>query len=404
MFIVDALDFQYFALIVPSSLLLLALVLWMCGRALPSQRFLLWVAAGFMLLSLSLTTQILFPSQQLDLLAPLLTAGYMAGAFCQAYGMALRCGAVYPWRLAMGLSGMAVVASMYWSWVEHHWWWGPMVSSVAIATLYLFALPAVLRHPSLGRLLERLLKVAYFAFVVYASMRVALVASIVGRDGVAGLLIVESPYWAHLVVVAFFISMVFMLVALACAIQDLLHRILQERNIDPLTKVLNRRAFFEEATRSLSHKTSGPWSIIACDLDYFKEINDQWGHHVGDKVLAQVAASLVSQVRTNDLVARFGGEEFCILLNGTPLEEAYQVAQRIRADLAKQHFGLSERAITVTSSFGLASIHGLSDLEAGLRRADQFLFAAKRMGRDRICVDPAALLLQPAAVATTALP
>ncbi|MFO0927187.1 MAG: diguanylate cyclase [Gemmataceae bacterium] len=152
---------------------------------------------------------------------------------------------------------------------------------------------------------------------------------------------------------------------------------------DPLTSCLNRRAFFQEFELhwAASKQGSGPLSCIMTDVDHFKSINDRFGHSVGDQVLQHVAATLRSMVRKRDLVCRYGGEEFCILLPGIDLEDALQVAERIRAALAGAPCG----QVQVTVSLGVSAVRlGAGQPSELLDQADKALYCAKHGGRNRV--------------------
>ena len=121
------------------------------------------------------------------------------------------------------------------------------------------------------------------------------------------------------------------------------------------------------------------------DLDNFKSINDNYGHAAGDMVLASVAAILKQSVRDVDFVARFGGEEFVVVLVETSLDAALEIAERLRSDLEVPHFGVSSQLITVTVSLGVTHSHEDDDgAEAVLARADHALYKAKRAGRNQV--------------------
>ncbi|HUG25246.1 sensor domain-containing diguanylate cyclase [Piscinibacter sp.] len=158
---------------------------------------------------------------------------------------------------------------------------------------------------------------------------------------------------------------------------------------DPLTGCLNRRAFFDLAERAIYQaRTRGtPTSCLMVDIDHFKQFNDRHGHAVGDQVIKAVAAMLSNGVRGTDLVCRYGGEEFCVLV--TPLDSngALLLAQRLRADIeasAALHVGTVPE-LRITASVGVA--HFATDidrLETLVDRADQALYQSKRAGRNRV--------------------
>jgi diguanylate cyclase (GGDEF)-like protein/PAS domain S-box-containing protein len=155
---------------------------------------------------------------------------------------------------------------------------------------------------------------------------------------------------------------------------------------DPLTGVGNRRRLDEALRTEISrmHRYDGRLSAVMTDLDHFKRINDRHGHQVGDQVLQEFARLLQSHCRDIDLVARFGGEEFVILMPEVGLDEARACAERMRATLAQAT--IPPLAEPVTASFGVAELAPGEDGEALLRRADEALYAGKAAGRDRVTV------------------
>jgi diguanylate cyclase (GGDEF)-like protein len=164
-----------------------------------------------------------------------------------------------------------------------------------------------------------------------------------------------------------------------------------ERNAqtDALTGLGNRlwmRTMFErEVTRTLhSHKTL---CLMMVDVDNFKTFNDQYGHIAGDSVLVAVAAALREYLRPTDLIARFGGDEFAVLLPDLQIDQARQTAERIRQQIA----GLSppSLATAVTVSIGLADRTDNDDVATLVQRADAAMYDAKEAGRNRVAVAPA---------------
>jgi diguanylate cyclase (GGDEF)-like protein len=156
-------------------------------------------------------------------------------------------------------------------------------------------------------------------------------------------------------------------------------------NIDPLTGVAIRR-YFERALRSVAAH-SVPFSVIMLDLDLFKEINDVYGHRVGDLVLKDLAQVLTGTLRVLDVAARYGGEEFVILLPNASAQEAVAVAERIRRALQTRRLQIGEEQIEYRASFGVAASTDLDDATDPMEtvwKADAALLAAKRAGRNRV--------------------
>lgn len=156
---------------------------------------------------------------------------------------------------------------------------------------------------------------------------------------------------------------------------------------DTLTGLANRRAFDEAATREIRRalRYNEPLALIMADIDRFKSINDTHGHHAGDRVLMSFAHTLQGSVREVDLVGRWGGEEFVILMPGTDIIEATQAAERMRQAVAAAPAHCEDLSCSYTASFGVAAFSTAApSLDALLGRADLALYRAKESGRDRV--------------------
>ena len=152
---------------------------------------------------------------------------------------------------------------------------------------------------------------------------------------------------------------------------------------DSLTSCLNRRTFFDLfATHWDEAKAKGtPLSAMMIDIDFFKNVNDQHGHAAGDEVLRQTGALLSSMAREEDVVCRYGGEEFSILMPGLDVAEAEWFAERIRAEMSQLKF----QEFSITASLGVSEINlGAADPQDLLNQADQCLYVAKRQGRNQV--------------------
>jgi diguanylate cyclase (GGDEF)-like protein len=187
--------------------------------------------------------------------------------------------------------------------------------------------------------------------------------------------------------------------------RSLLHSQLKaQARTDPKTGVLNAGAWQGEADLAVdrARRRREPLAVLLADVDHFKKVNDTYGHLTGDAVLQTLAAEMRQQVRESDLVGRFGGEEFVILLNDTTAEEACRVAERIRRGAGVVKVLTKDTIVGVTVSIGVAVLdnsgadrngsHG-GDLSELLNAADMALYRAKHTGRDRVCLsDPADVL------------
>lgn len=149
----------------------------------------------------------------------------------------------------------------------------------------------------------------------------------------------------------------------------------------------NRRALERRLNDEISRcaRYGGTFSLIMCDIDSFKRINDRYSHDVGDEVLTEVGAILRRRVRDVDVPARIGGEEFLVLLPATPLPEAVALAEQIRYRIETYPWQNVRRGLRVTASLGVADHDASHDRATIMREADAQLYRAKRTGKNRVC-------------------
>jgi diguanylate cyclase (GGDEF)-like protein len=153
---------------------------------------------------------------------------------------------------------------------------------------------------------------------------------------------------------------------------------------DFLTDVLNRRAFFENAQELCARaEIGGVLSIIMLDIDYFKRINDSYGHSAGDEALRAIAREIFKE---GTIVGRLGGEEFAMLLEGAPLSKAAEIAEILRLRLQELEIPIGQQTISLTCSFGVSQWQVDDTIDVLLRRADVALYQAKTNGRNRVVV------------------
>ena len=154
--------------------------------------------------------------------------------------------------------------------------------------------------------------------------------------------------------------------------------------LDPLTELWNRRRLylFIDKVIELSKRSSDPFSLILLDIDHFKQYNDTNGHNAGDNILIKISEILLDCSREQDLVVRYGGEEFMVVLPNTNIRQAEVIAERILTNVRKN--------TSVTISAGLAQYTGQTNFDQLVHQADVSLYAAKNSGRDRFVVAAAA--------------
>jgi diguanylate cyclase len=176
--------------------------------------------------------------------------------------------------------------------------------------------------------------------------------------------------------------LVFMSVLYLWQIQGVEKQLRAMATTDPLTQLNNRRALLDviQHEERRLHRGRQTLSFVMADIDHFKQINDNLGHEVGDQVLRKVSQALAAGVRDVDHLARWGGEEFLVVLPDTDEVEATQVAERLRQAVGS--VSLKDRAVSMT--FGVSEVRGDESAEQAISRADAAMYEGKRTGRNRV--------------------
>lgn len=167
----------------------------------------------------------------------------------------------------------------------------------------------------------------------------------------------------------------------------LFHNVQQNALRDNLTGLLTHRAFDDQMEKAIleASRFNQPLSLILADIDHFKSVNDTYGHQAGDVVLQGFAHVMDRNTRPVDIIGRYGGEEFVILLLQTSHADAIQIAEKIRRDMAEQAFEANGRVLTITGSFGVATFpEDATSQQQLFRQADQRLYKAKSGGRNQV--------------------
>lgn len=158
-------------------------------------------------------------------------------------------------------------------------------------------------------------------------------------------------------------------------------------HIDPLTQILNRGAFMARAQEQLERckQFETSLAVVLCDVDHFKQKNDNYGHLAGDKILIELAGLLTKQMRSGDLLGRYGGEEFILMFPETSSTEALACSERFRHAVSEHRFEFQGQTIPVTLSAGICCCTGeFAELTAMIQAADNALYKAKKTGRNRV--------------------
>lgn len=157
---------------------------------------------------------------------------------------------------------------------------------------------------------------------------------------------------------------------------------------DTLTNIYNRRFIEDRLPVDIlkSNSANTTISVVMCDIDFFKKVNDTYGHLAGDEVLKVFASILQENIRKSDWVARYGGEEFLIVLNGADKNKAVEIAERIRQKVESTAIKYNDLEIKITSSFGIYEVSGENNYLDVIEKADKNLYIAKNTGRNKVVV------------------
>lgn len=183
------------------------------------------------------------------------------------------------------------------------------------------------------------------------------------------------------------ISHVFITMQDVTAVAAYEKKLLELNNKDPLTEIFNRRHLRSRLNEEFGkyQRYATPFSLIMFDIDFFKPINDSFGHQCGDYILRAFAALLTSAIRSTDILARYGGEEFCCLLPETKIKPASELAERIRKKTEDSIFTFGKTEIKMTVSGGVSEMQkDIATVDSMLEKADKALYKAKETGRNKI--------------------
>lgn len=258
-----------------------------------------------------------------------------------------------------------------------------VLGSTVYAGLCLLAVAEFHRHGGMATMTSRYMMLVFSVFAAAMVMRIAVnVLFPSGNDLFTGGPMEQMTFYNG-IVQAILIALGYIILTTERLQQELR----AQAALDPLTGIFNRRAFFEAAAGRVAEavRARQPVSVLAVDLDHFKRINDGYGHSVGDRVLRHFVRTARRELREQDTMARFGGEEFVALLPRVGVSEAESVAERLARRFAETPLLVDARPVEATVSVGVAELDaGGERLEGLLKRADDALYRAKCRGRNQV--------------------
>ncbi|MFG1429805.1 GGDEF domain-containing protein [Xanthobacter sp. V2C-8] len=389
--------YLYTGPIVAFFLSALYLGIWLHRR---ERAYILLLSLAFFCFMVAALSQMLFIPRDSGLNAVVSTAVYTLCIYLLVKGIGLRFGGPGRERLTAALSVAVVGLSIYFFYVEPSLLARIYVQNFGYGIIVVAAALRV-RARAERSVLDRAFFWVLLLFGLHFFVRTVLTAPIAGELARYDQLIAagadpvqmrrgfaDSAFWQVLNFSVFIAGLLIALMLFLAVALDLIEDFRRESGVDTLTGLLNRRGFLLEAGPVWADAEMRPLSVAYGDLDHFKAINDSFGHAAGDRVLRQFAELLSSELRHRDVAARFGGEEFVLLLPRAEGAKALAIADRVRRAVRDMVIEDLSDGRAVTVSFGVAEVGPTETLAEAIHRADRMLYAAKRAGRDRSLLAP----------------
>ena len=365
---------------IPSALLLLFAVTFFCVWLIERQRrHLMLFALSFLSFAVATFVQLALWPSDIGYNSVVTSVLYSAGPLLLVEGVLARSGKSMPLvEHAVWFAGI-VGALYYFYYVDNDLQVRVYVLNLGMAFIFLSGVWKI-RRLVRGGMLDRAVFWLLLGLATTFILRTLLTGGSVPKDNIPEFFESEFWIWAQFTMSVLGVAMGLGLLVVACA--DVIVALKAERDSDPLTGLLNRRGLQGKASRLLALGRRKQLSIVACDIDRFKTINDRFGHATGDMVLASFASIVRRKLRAGDVAARTGGEEFIMVLNNS-VDDAFSLTERLRREIAGARFASLPADFVVTCSFGIVEFHRGEGLWDAIGRADKILYAAKRAGRNR---------------------
>lgn len=307
---------------------------------------------------------------------------FMSAGLLLSAGVLERIGRPVPWPLLGGIAATGLGVFCWFLFVDPDLTWRVYAINFAFGAMCFAVVDGMRRAPDKSAVEHALMVFLVLTGISFFVRTVGLVWIEGGYETYDGFY--TSIYWMTTAVFHAVFSVLVAVCLVTAIALDIFGKLRTESLSDALSGVLNRRGFEEGSDRLLSEAaTSGlPVTLVLCDLDHFKDINDTHGHAAGDHVITAFGEQLASAAGATGIVGRIGGEEFAVMLPGAGLSSARLFAEGLRVSFAASSFTSGEASFNVTASFGIAALAPGDSLSSLLVRADQALYQAKSSGRD----------------------
>ena len=374
------LDFNFYSLVIPLLIIGLGLGTMIYYHFQRSVNYLQIYAIALIFLGLSIFLHTSLSPASVIAWMPLIHGLYYIACALHTYSIYQRLQIPTHQRRLFILCGFGVLGSTLLSWWYNDQtlrliWLGGITTAIYLHRPVMF----VLYRSKL--IIDQQIKWLTIIIAVIAFIRAILLSFIVDQSY---LISAYDIIWGSTQLFLILIDLIFWGLFIRSSMMEVIEKLHHERDIDPLTGLLNRRAFYEHLNELTPPRQNFSHAVLIADLDHFKHINDRYGHQVGDLALKHVSTIFQENIRKNDCLVRLGGEEFLILLHDTAPLVALNIAERLRLELKSRALVTDEHTIPMTVSIGVSFFNEASQFEDALYHADQFLYQAKAQGRDRV--------------------
>lgn len=374
------------AFINPAVCAILATALFVFWNNQRQRTYIAVLGAAFTLLAIGFTVQFI-SVQSGGVLSRLFANSLLVfGAAALVVGMLGRVGRSPPTLAILAMVCAAIASYVWYLLIDPNTLARVFIINFACGFLVLL-LAAELRKVGSRKPIDRFLFWLFVAWGIQFFLRTMLAVAYEGGE-IADTNFFATLYWVTLTFSVAFFLLIFAVSIVAAIAIDLQEELRAETVTDPLSGLLNRRGFNTRLEQALSgaRANRSPLALVVADLDHFKEVNDRFGHAVGDSAIVSFSSCLRQVAGSDHVAGRMGGEEFAILLRGTDIRLARLFAEGLRTSFAALDIPELPAEQTLTASFGVAMLQPGEDWENLLKRADRALYRAKAEGRDRVVV------------------
>lgn len=377
-------NFSLYSALIPLFMMAFGSVILLLRLFQPIPTYFLWYAASTLCTGLAVLIITLVSAQVLPTFSFIPSTLLFISCAMFTHAIHLRLNVATRWAFLLVLIAITESVYVYFSVFNEQYSQRMLVLTITITLIFLHNLKA-LYQVKLKQKLARLLRLSLLLLsAVIALLTLYLFVALQPTNQILSNNLVAAG--TQLIILCLSLLMAGLL--FHSAYQDIFQQLQKERNLDPLTGLLNRRALEERLKCLKQHRRSRQNAIILCDLDFFKQINDQYGHTVGDITLQHVTEIISKAVRKYDEICRMGGEEFLILLQDTPPNVAIQVAERIRSSIETTPLIQNSQVISITGSFGISFFQHFDEFSQAAQQADLQLYQAKNLGRNQLHWQP----------------